>query len=314
MPRRLIAAACCVHPEAPHQLLPQVVRRHHRVDDQLGCEAEDVDVLAVLVLQSSDESRALILGQLLDAVVVDGVDRRLRTHHRDLRRWQRQRCVRFERRAVHRVEPGAVRLAQHHADLRHRCLRESRDHLCAMTDDALAFDSGADHEPGHVGQEEQRDVERITARDEARRLVRGVDEQHAALESRLRGEHADGAPVDARQPGDDLARVQMLDLEERAVVDEPADDRHHVVAARGLIRDDPVDVRGLRVDASCLDLLGCLPPRLRHVRQVGPRGLDALLLVLHEHVTTAADRAMHARPAHLLKRHLLAHHDLGHAG
>ena len=42
--------------------------------------------------------------------------------------------------------------------------------------------------PGHVGEEQQRDVERVAGPDEARRLVGGVDEQHAALVPRLVGD------------------------------------------------------------------------------------------------------------------------------
>ena len=45
---------------------------------ELRREPEDVDVVAVLVLQSLDERGALVLRRVLDLVVVDRVDRRLR--------------------------------------------------------------------------------------------------------------------------------------------------------------------------------------------------------------------------------------------
>ncbi len=40
------------------------------------------------------------------------------------------------------------------------------------------------------------------------------DEEHAALEARLRREHADGMAVDARETTDKLAGKEALDLEE----------------------------------------------------------------------------------------------------
>ena len=47
----------------------------------------------------------------------------------------------------------------------------ARDHLRAVADDPLALDRLADHEAGHVGQEQQRDPEGVAQPDEARRLV-----------------------------------------------------------------------------------------------------------------------------------------------
>ena len=127
----------------------------------------------------------------LELVVVDGVDRGRRAHHRDRGRRQREAAVGIERRARHRVQAGAVRLADDHRDLRHGRLGDGADHLRAVADDPLALDLGADHEAGHVGEEQQRDVERVAGPDEARALVRGVDEQHAALDLRLVGDDPD---------------------------------------------------------------------------------------------------------------------------
>ena len=105
---------------------------------------------------------ALVVDRL-ELVVVDGVDRRLRAHHRDRRARQRDAAVGLEGRAGHRVEPGAVGLAHDHRDLRHRRLADRADHLRAVADDPLALDLRADHEAGHVGEEQQRHVERVAA-------------------------------------------------------------------------------------------------------------------------------------------------------
>ena len=68
-----------------------------------------------------------------------------------------------------------------------------------MPDDALPLHGGADHEAGHVGEEQQRHVERVAELDEPGGLVGGVDEQHAALEQRVVRDHADDL---AGQPGE----------------------------------------------------------------------------------------------------------------
>ena len=175
----------------------------------------DVDVGAVLVAQLLDVGLSLrALGHLLDLVVVDRVHGRLRPHHRDGRGGQRDARVGLEGRAAHGVEARAVRLAHDDGDLRHGRLADRGDHLGAGADDALPLHLGADHEAGHVRQVEQRDVERVAEPDEPRRLVRAVDEEHAAQVLRLVGDDAHHAPFDAREPGDDLLREELLDLDE----------------------------------------------------------------------------------------------------
>ena len=107
--------------------------------------------------------------------------------------------------AGHRVQPGAVGLAHDHRHLRHGGLGHRGDHLRAVPDDALPLDLAADHEAGHVGEVEQRDVERVAQPDEPGGLVGGVDEQHAALHRRVVGDDADRTAVDAAE-ADDRAR------------------------------------------------------------------------------------------------------------
>ncbi len=144
-------------------------------------------------VRSSSVRCCALVGVLdrLQLVEVDGVDRRLRAHHGDRRARQREAAVGLEGRAGHRVEPGAVGLAHDDRDLRHGRLADGADHLRAVADDALALDLRADHEARHVGEEQQRHVERVARPDEARRLVGRVDEQHAALVLRLVGDDPD---------------------------------------------------------------------------------------------------------------------------
>ena len=204
---------------APDQVRAQVGRLHHRVDDELGGQVQDVDLRLVLGAQLL--GAALALGGVLDRlelVVEDRVDRGLRAHHGDLGVGQRDAGVRVEGGPGHRVEAGAVGLAHDHRQLRHGRLGDGGDHLGARADDALALDLGADHEAGHVGQEQQRDVEGVAGPDEAGRLVGRVDEQDAAALLGLVGDDPDRAAVEPRVADDQLLRPALLHLEEGAGV------------------------------------------------------------------------------------------------
>ena len=163
-----------------------------RVDDQLGGQVEDVDVGRVLLALGGDEGLALgLVVDRLDLVVEDGVDRRLRAHHGDRGARQGDAAVGLEGRPGHRVEAGAVGLADDHAELGDGRLGDGADHLGAVADDPLALDRGADHEARHVGEEEQRDVEGVAGLDEAGGLVGRVDEEDAAFLLGLVGDDAD---------------------------------------------------------------------------------------------------------------------------
>ena len=92
----------------------------------------------------------------------------------------------------------------------------------------LPFHGLADHEPGHVGQEQQRNSERVAQPNEPRRLVGAIDEKDATLPLGLAGDDPHRLTIEAGEPRHDLAREQALDLEEAALVDQGVDDREHV--------------------------------------------------------------------------------------
>ena len=205
--------------------------------DQVRGQADQLDVLAVLALQPLDLGRPLRLGEGGQLVVVDGVDGRLRPHHGDRRGRQGQGGVGLEPGPGHGVQPGPVRLAHDHADLGHGRLADGGDQLGAVADDALALDLGPDREPGHVGQEHQRQVEGVAQPDEAGHLVGRVDEQHPALDRRLVGDDPDGPTLDPAQAIDDLGGELALDLEEALLVDHGRDQRVDVERLRLVGRD-----------------------------------------------------------------------------
>ena len=122
--------------------------------------------------------------------------------------------------AVHHVVAGAVGLADHDGHLRHRRPRDRVEHLRPVADDPGVLDLRADHEPGHVLEEDERDREGVAEVDEARRLVGRVVLEDAAELLRLVGDDPDRLAAEAGEAGDDRLRELRLDVEELAVVDD----------------------------------------------------------------------------------------------
>ena len=183
-----------------------------------------------------------------------------------------------------------------------------------MADDAGPLDLRTDHEAGHVGQEDERHVERVAQPDEPRRLVGRVDEQHSPEMLRVVRDDPDRHAVEPREPDDQLPRPQRLQLEERVVVDERVEHLVHVVRAPFLDRHDLGDRRRVGDRRDRVRQRRRLQPVRRQVREE-PAGLrDRVLVGRAEIVAAAADGGVHARPAHLVERDVLADHDLGHAG
>ena len=160
----------------------------------------------------------------LDLVEEDGVDRRLRAHHRD-RGARAARCSsrartpgRPSRRGRRRTPCGRSPRSSARSPRRPPMIIFAP---CRMM--PWRSTSRADHEAGHVGQEEQRHVERVAGPDEARRLVGRVDEQHAALHLRLVRDDPDRPAVEPREADDELLGPARVHLAERVGVDERVD-------------------------------------------------------------------------------------------
>ena len=180
-----------------------------------------------------------------------------------------------------------------------------------MADDALPLDVGPDHEAGDVGEEEERKVEGVADPDEARRLVGAVNEQNAALLHRLIGDDPDDLPAKAGETGQQLLREELFDLEPRGLIYERFDDLSHVISALGLLGDQFGDRPACRRVAR-FDPRRTRRPVCRQVGEVSPSGRDGGLVVSHQEVAAAADRAVHPGSAKLLERDLLADNDLHH--
>ena len=215
----------------------------------------------------------------LDLLAEDDVHRALGPHHRDLGTRPGHDQVGLVGLAAHHVVARAVGLPHDDGHLRHGGARDGVEHLRAVPDDPGVLDLRADHEAGHVHQEEQRDAVGVAEVDEARRLVGGVVLEDAAEVTRLVGHDPHRAAAHPGEAGDDRARPARLEVEPLPVVHDPADHVVHVVrVARGVGQ----HVEQLLVLA--VHRVGRLGERrrlfavLRHVGQVVPDRLDAALV------------------------------------
>ena len=180
-----------------------------------------------------------------------------------------------------------------------------------MADDALALHGRPDHEPWHVRQKQEWNVEGIAEPDESRRLVGRVHEQDAAFVHRLVGDHADHPTVDAGEPADDLPGVELLDLEEATAVDHPVDQLLHIERPPFVLGDEGIQGHrwpGLDGRPRGWRLL----PVLRDVSKETAAGFDRFFFRGHQQVAAATHGGVHPCATHFLQRHLLADHHLGH--
>ena len=121
-------------------------------------------------------------------------------------------------------------------------------------------------------------------------------------------------PADENKPWDMRELLDALvDLQERALVDESGEQLAHVprlVLVRG---DQRADRRGVRRRGRGRRGRGILPPVRREVREVALGEVDPVLVALDEEVAAAGHAGVHLGSAHLLQRDVLADHHLGHA-
>ena len=102
----------------------------------------------------------------------------------------------------------------------HRRFGERVEQLRAGADDAAVLLADAGQEPGHVLERDQRNVERVAEPHEPRALHRRVDVEAPGEHGGLIRDDADRSPAQPREADDDVPRVVLVHLEERAVVDD----------------------------------------------------------------------------------------------
>ena len=117
-----------------------------------------------------------------------------------------------------------------------------------MPDDPAPLLRRAGEEARDVDERHERHVERVARAHEPGRLHGSIDVEHACERRRLVADDADGVAAEPCEAADDVPGMQLLDLEERAVVDNRFDHALHVVRLVRRVGDQPVELGRLAVD------------------------------------------------------------------
>src|SRR3954470_17700940 len=133
--------------------------------------------------------RLLLLGRPLIATGLDAVAADLgehaggllAAHHRDAGVGPGEQEAGRVGPAAHGVVAGPEGAADDHGQLRYPGTGHRSDHLGAVLGDAAGLVVAADHEPGDVLQEQQRDLPAVAQLDEVRALERRLGEQHPVV-------------------------------------------------------------------------------------------------------------------------------------
>src|SRR5580692_4916882 len=128
-----------------------------------------------------------------------------------------------------------------------------------MLDDAAKFLLRAGQKAGNIFESDQRDIEGVAEADEACTFQRSIDVENAGEERRLIGDNADGAPIEARKPDNNILCKVLMDLEKIAVIHDGVDGVLDVIRLLGIRRDERIQsfiaairrIRGLAARRVC---------------------------------------------------------------
>ena len=191
-----------------------------------------------------------------------------------------------------REVPAPVGLAHDDRDLRHLGPGEARDDALVAAEDAAALGVRADHQAGHVLQEDEREVERVAEVDERGLLRQRRNVHHAGALHRLARDDADRLPLDPRQAAEHAGAVPLAPRLDAVRVEDRLEHLAHVVAAPRVARarassSSSASRAGARGGGRRSGVLG-------RVGEVGEHALDRRdrrLLVVDDEVGVAALRA-----------------------
>ena len=171
-----------------------------------------------------------ILGRL-QALAVAGHDvhRALRAHHRDFGGGPRENHVAAQVLRAHRDVGATVVLAGDHGKLGNRRFRVAPQEFGAVPDDAVPFLLAAREVARDIHEGDDRQIEGVAEPDEAGNLVGGVDIEASGENQRLVADDAHRATVHATETDDSVLRVELVRLEEFAVIDNRTNDVLHIV-------------------------------------------------------------------------------------
>ena len=220
-----------------------------RVDDAIVPQPRGrvVRVSLALVLLADRRLEGLLLGGRpvpacgLQLVALDGGEHArglLAAHDRDARIGPLKQEARRIGAAAHGVVARAVAAADDHGELRHRRAGHRGHELRAVLGDAAGLRAPPDHEAGDVLQEQQRNLLARAQLDEVRALEGALGEQHAVV-----GEDPDRVAPQVRKAAHERRAVELLELVQLRVIDQPRDHLAHVVGLAQARRQHAVELR-----------------------------------------------------------------------
>ena len=167
-----------------------------------------------------------------------------------------------------------------------------------MLDHAAPFLRRARQEAGHILEGDEGNVEGIAEANEARRLDRRIDVEHAGQHLWLIGDDPDHASTQAREGDDHVLRVVFLHLEEGIAVDHASDHIFDVVRLVRLGRHQRVEVFVHPVDRVVGRAIGrILEVVLRKIGEESLGRFDAVDIVARGEVGDAGARVVRHRAA-----------------
>ena len=116
------------------------------------------------------------------------------------------------------------------------------------------------------------------------------------------------AALDARERGDGFPRIKLFELQKRALVNNPADQREYVKRLVRIGWDKPAVRAGRLFRREGLDAGGPAAAVAREEREVFPSPCDGVLFAGGQRIAEPGHRAVHARAAEGCEIHCFADH------
>jgi hypothetical protein len=113
-----------------------------------------------------------------------------------------------------------------------------------VLDDTSEFLGSPWEEAWHIGEGDDRDLERIAEADEASSFDGSIDVEAASKDLRLVGNDTNDATFNLREADDHVLGVAWHNLVEVVAVADTLDHREHVVGLVGVVRNDVVKKLG----------------------------------------------------------------------
>jgi len=186
---------------------------------------------------SSLSARVGVVGRC-QFLAIEHVDGAFRPHHRDLGGRPRVVHVAADMLRRHHAVGSAVRLSGDDDGRGNRRLREGVQQLRTVADDPVVLLIGSRHEPGHVLEGEDGDVERVAEADESGALLARLDVERARVHAGLLATIPTEWPSSRANPTTMFFAKFSCTSKKEPVVDDAADHVLHVVRlSRGVGND-----------------------------------------------------------------------------